>query len=75
LIKPKPMYKIIFLDAEKTYKIMDSINFPALVNLKLNLERTGNHILCIINSNCQSIYKGDFFDTHSDQIGHIFAQA
>ena len=70
------MYKIIFLDSEKSYKIMDSINFPSLVNLKINLERTGNHILCIINSSCKNIiHKSDLFESHSKEIGYIFAQA
>jgi hypothetical protein len=70
------MYKIIFLDSEKSYKIMDSINFPSLVNLKINLERTGNHIVCIFNANCKNIiHKSALFESHSDQINHIFAQA
>jgi hypothetical protein len=70
------MYKIIFLDSDKCYKILDSINFPSLVNLKLSLERTGNHIVCIINSNCKNIIvKSDLFESHSEKIGHIFAQA
>jgi hypothetical protein len=70
------MYKIIFLDSDKRYKILDSINFPSLVNLKINLERTGNQIVCIINSNCKNIiHKSDLFESYSEKIGHIFAQA
>jgi hypothetical protein len=67
------MYKIVFLDATKSYKFIDSMNFQSLVNLKLNLERTGNQILCIFNSSKTIIHKGLTYETHFDKISNLIS--
>lgn len=67
------MYKIVFLDATKSYKFIDSMNFQSLVNLKINLERTGNQILCIYNSSKTIIHKGLTFENHFDKIDNFIS--